>query len=321
MIVGFVTLTHDELEQLMVDAAARGTGVAVALLAFGAQRLLDAGHSQPWLAVVTGNARARHFYEREGWRDAGHLDYDARAELERHADGFTRSSPMATPLTGARSIAGTRRRLAGVPTMADHARRRERPMIQVRVAGVALDASGQHVMLLKPIDEIPGDGLLLPIWIGQLEATSILIAVEQAPVPRPLAHDLMRTLLETLGAEVTRVEITQHRRRHLLRRDHAVDAAGERVVDARPSDAVALASRVGAPIWVADAVMAEAGVPDTLTEAAARTSTSSGSSSTTSTRRTSRAEPRRIGSFLISQRGSTGWHNCCSRRIGTPIGR
>ena len=80
-------------------------------------------------------------------------------------------------------------------------------MVQVRVAGVALDATGQHVVLLKPIDEIPGDGQVLPIWIGQLEATSILVAIEQAPVPRPLAHDLMRSLIETLGAEVTRLQL------------------------------------------------------------------------------------------------------------------
>ncbi|KQZ83121.1 GCN5 family acetyltransferase [Microbacterium sp. Root166] len=79
-IVGFVTLKVDEIEQLMVDAAARGTGVAPALLSDGARRLLAAGHEQPWLAVVTGNARARHFYEREGWRDAGHLDYQAPVE-------------------------------------------------------------------------------------------------------------------------------------------------------------------------------------------------------------------------------------------------
>ena len=58
-------------------------------------------------------------------------------------------------------------------------------MVQVRVAGVALDASGQHVLLLKPIDELPGEGTLLPIWIGQLEATSILVAVEQAPGSAP----------------------------------------------------------------------------------------------------------------------------------------
>ena len=67
-IVGFVTLKGDEVDQLMVDSSARGTGVAPALLADGARRILEAGHPQPWLAVVTGNARARHFYEREGWQ-------------------------------------------------------------------------------------------------------------------------------------------------------------------------------------------------------------------------------------------------------------
>ena len=79
-IAGFVTLKGDEVDQLMVDSSARGTGVAPALLADGARRILDGGHAQPWLAVVTGNARARHFYEREGWRDAGHLDYEAPIE-------------------------------------------------------------------------------------------------------------------------------------------------------------------------------------------------------------------------------------------------
>lgn len=139
-------------------------------------------------------------------------------------------------------------------------------MIQVRVAGVALDATGQHVVLLKPIDEMPGDGLVLPIWIGQLEATSILVAVENAPVPRPLAHDLMRSMLETLGAEVTRVEVPRIEDGTFYGAITLSTALGERVVDARPSDAVALASRVGAGIWVADEVMTEAGVPDVLTE-------------------------------------------------------
>ena len=74
--------------------------------------------------------------------------------------------------------------------------------MQVRVAGVALDASGQHVLLLKPIDQLPGDGMVLPVWIGQLEATSILVAVEQAGVPRPLAHDLMRSIITTLGGSL-----------------------------------------------------------------------------------------------------------------------
>lgn len=138
--------------------------------------------------------------------------------------------------------------------------------MQVRIAGVALDASGQHVLLLKPIDQLPGDGMVLPIWIGQLEATSILVAVENAPVPRPLAHDLMRTMIEALGAELRRVEITRLEDGTFYA--EITLGLGERaiVVDARPSDAVALASRTGACIWVAEAVLDEAGVPDVLTE-------------------------------------------------------
>jgi bifunctional DNase/RNase len=139
-------------------------------------------------------------------------------------------------------------------------------MVQVRVAGVALDASGQHVLLLKPIDELPGDGMVLPIWIGQLEATSILVAVENADVPRPLAHDLMGLILTALDAVATKVEVTRIEDGTFYAEITLSTALGDRIVDARPSDAVALASRVGAPIWVADAVLTEAGVPDVLTE-------------------------------------------------------
>ena len=139
-------------------------------------------------------------------------------------------------------------------------------MVQVRVAGVALDASGQHVLLLKPVDQIPGDGLVLPIWIGQLEATSILVAVENADVPRPLAHDLMGLMLTALDASATRVEVTRIEDGTFFAEITISTALGDRIVDARPSDAIALASRVGAPMWVADDVLAEAGVPDVLTE-------------------------------------------------------
>jgi bifunctional DNase/RNase len=139
-------------------------------------------------------------------------------------------------------------------------------MVQVRVAGVALDASGQHVLLLKPVDQIPGDGLVLPIWIGQLEATSILVAVENADVPRPLAHDLMGLILTALDSSATRVEVTRVEDGTFFAEISLSTPLGVRLVDARPSDAIALASRVGAAIWVADDVMAEAGVPDVLTE-------------------------------------------------------
>ena len=139
-------------------------------------------------------------------------------------------------------------------------------MIQVRIAGIALDPTGQHVILLKPIDEIPGEGRILPIWIGQMEATSILVAIEGADVPRPLAHDLMRSLLDTLDATLARVTVTRIDDGTFYAELTLTTPLGERTVDARPSDAIALASRVAAPIWVAEPVLDDAGVPDTLTE-------------------------------------------------------
>lgn len=135
-------------------------------------------------------------------------------------------------------------------------------MVQARIAGLALDAAGQHVLLLKPIDALPGEGKVLPIWIGALEATSIMIAIQGAPVPRPLAHDLMRSLLDAVGAEVAGVEVTRIDDGTYYAEITIATEDGSRIVDARPSDAVALAARVGVPIAVADAVMEEAGVPD-----------------------------------------------------------
>lgn len=140
-------------------------------------------------------------------------------------------------------------------------------MVQVRVGAVALDAAGQHVILLKPIGEAPGEGRILPIWIGAQEATSILIAIEGAVTPRPLAHDLMRTMLATLDAEVEQVAVTRIDDGTYYAEISLTTGSGIRRIDARPSDAVALASRVGAAIWVADAVLEEAGVPDTLIDA------------------------------------------------------
>ncbi|MFT4028666.1 MAG: GNAT family N-acetyltransferase [Protaetiibacter sp.] len=76
-IAGFTMVHGDEVDQLYVDAAFRGTGVASRLLADAAIRVRAAGHPVPWLAVARGNARARHFYAREGWTDAGEFAYPA----------------------------------------------------------------------------------------------------------------------------------------------------------------------------------------------------------------------------------------------------
>ena len=76
-IAGFVMIHGDEVDQLYVDAPFRGRGIASQLLADAAARIRAAGHPEPWLAVARGNARARHFYEREGWTDAGEFSYPA----------------------------------------------------------------------------------------------------------------------------------------------------------------------------------------------------------------------------------------------------
>ena len=72
-LAGFVTVTDDELEFLFVAERARGTGIAAELLTRGEQQIAGE-HRAAWLEVVAGNARARRFYERQGWRDCGARD-------------------------------------------------------------------------------------------------------------------------------------------------------------------------------------------------------------------------------------------------------
>jgi GNAT superfamily N-acetyltransferase len=76
-IAGFVLVVDDEVEQVYVSASHRGTGVADVLLSEAERQVRANGHSKAWLAVVAGNARARAFYERAGWRDEGPFEYSA----------------------------------------------------------------------------------------------------------------------------------------------------------------------------------------------------------------------------------------------------
>ena len=76
-VAGFIMVVDDEVEQVYVSALQRGTGVASALLTEAERQVRAGGHDRAWLAVVAGNARARAFYERGGWRDEGPFDYAA----------------------------------------------------------------------------------------------------------------------------------------------------------------------------------------------------------------------------------------------------
>jgi ribosomal protein S18 acetylase RimI-like enzyme len=79
-VVGFVMVVDDEVEQVYVAAAYRGTGVAEVLLGKAERRISANGHRKAWLAVVAGNGRARAFYKRAGWVDEGPFNYAAAAE-------------------------------------------------------------------------------------------------------------------------------------------------------------------------------------------------------------------------------------------------
>jgi len=80
-VIGFVVVKGDEVEQIYVDRPARGTGVAAALLHTAEAEIRRAGHRRAWLAVVAGNERARSFYSRLGWGDAGPFSYLAVTDV------------------------------------------------------------------------------------------------------------------------------------------------------------------------------------------------------------------------------------------------
>jgi bifunctional DNase/RNase len=144
-------------------------------------------------------------------------------------------------------------------------------MIQVRVLGIALDQSGQHLVLLTPLVADPDEPRVLPIWIGSQEANSILIALNGEHTPRPLTHDLTMTLVDVLGARVEQVEVTRLDGGTFFAELTLVTRQGPRVVDARPSDAIALAVRADAAIRVAEVVFEDASIPAALAGAAVET--------------------------------------------------
>jgi bifunctional DNase/RNase len=125
-------------------------------------------------------------------------------------------------------------------------------LVEVRVRGVTVDPqAGSPIVLLE---EVQGQRLM-PIWVGVSEARAIAMEIEQVVPPRPMTHDLMKNLLDGLKAQVTNVVITDLKDNTFYARI-ALDTGGTGVqIDARPSDAIALALRVRAPILVSKAVL------------------------------------------------------------------
>lgn len=120
-------------------------------------------------------------------------------------------------------------------------------MVEVSVSGLALDVStNAPVVILAP----PNDSRILPIWIGHYEAWAIAMELSEIPSKRPMTHDLLKSVLGELDAEVTKVSVTDMKESTF----YAVitlKSNGKSVeVDARPSDSIALALKTKAPIFV-----------------------------------------------------------------------
>lgn len=132
-------------------------------------------------------------------------------------------------------------------------------MIQVRVSSLAVDSSGQPVLILEPVADDPARRVL-PIWVGSQEAASIMVVLEGEETPRPLTHDLLASALERLGALVERVDVVRLVEGTFYAEISLRTPSGLQVLDARPSDSIALALRTRSPIWVADDVFDSASI-------------------------------------------------------------
>ena len=106
----------------------------------------------------------------------------------------------------------------------------------------------------------------LPILIGPFEATAIALALEGTPVPRPLSHDLMRTMLESLQARLEQIVIHDIKDSTFFAKLVVRTNGDTQEIDARPSDGIALALRMQAPIYVSDKIVLEETVADKKSE-------------------------------------------------------
>ncbi len=129
---------------------------------------------------------------------------------------------------------------------------------KVSIAGLTMDPnSNTPIIILKTED---GEHAV-PIWIGLLEATSIASALQNVQFDRPMTHDLFKNFTEKLNIEVSKIEVCDLKDNTFYARIYFLSADGQFDMDARPSDAIAIALRFGAPIYVDQVVIEKSGLP------------------------------------------------------------
>ena len=127
-------------------------------------------------------------------------------------------------------------------------------MLEMRVKGLALDQStNMPIIILEDLAEERA----LPIWVGTFEANAIALEMENVPTPRPMTHDLIKNILDGVQATVSRIVVNDLKDNTFYAIIFLSMNGNEIAIDSRPSDAIALALRVGAPIYVAERVLEE----------------------------------------------------------------
>jgi len=128
-------------------------------------------------------------------------------------------------------------------------------LIPMSIKGLMLDpVSNSPIVVLKD----DAEKFFLPIWVGIFEANAIALQLENVSTPRPMTHDLLRNMISELDARVTRVVINDLRDSTFFAQIRVITGERTLELDARPSDAIALALRADAPIYVAQSVLDQA---------------------------------------------------------------
>jgi bifunctional DNase/RNase len=126
---------------------------------------------------------------------------------------------------------------------------------EMKVAGITVDPfTNTPIVILKDLEEKD----VLPIWIGLLEASSIATAIENITTPRPMTHDLLKNILDEVGVKIVKIEINDLKDNTYFALLHLEVNKKRLVIDSRPSDAIAIALRTGASIFVDEGVIKKA---------------------------------------------------------------
>ena len=125
-------------------------------------------------------------------------------------------------------------------------------LIKMNVEGLLFDPrSSMYILLLKD----SGGAATLPIWIGKPEADSIVLAIGKVATPRPLTHDLIKNIVHGLKLKVAGIVITEILENTYFAVIKLTDGKNETAIDSRPSDAIAVALRLNAPIYVEESIL------------------------------------------------------------------